>query len=151
MNSPSLILITLSSVTFSSCSTVQDAAVKAFGSSEPKLRLTKADPKRFLPKGTSADSLYVPKARDHSRLLAKHDPKLSSPDRKSVVTDLPTLDLPPLPEAIEDDNQEFTGILPSLDGSKGATYIDVEGPTPELPPLNLPEFEHEQTEAEKPT
>ncbi|MGJ8725338.1 MAG: hypothetical protein ACSHYB_12340 [Roseibacillus sp.] len=164
MKTPLLLLAVMPLVAFSSCSSVQETAAKlkenTIGTREPKLRLTKADPTRFLPEGTSAQRLLVKKTpttapKQKTRLLAKNTlPKKklspSAPISKKApktppkkVAPLPPLELPPLPASSPADSKEFRGILPSLDGSNDATFIDIEGKALELPPMNLPEFEEE--------
>ncbi len=167
MKRPFLILAAVSLVALSSCSSVkqtvakvQDGTVKSLrtakektiGPSQPKLRLTKADPSRFLPEGTSAEKVRIKTAsskptQKQKPLLAKHTKVSSGPrptkSRSKTLAPIPELELPPLPAASEDDNKDFRGILPSLDGSDDATFIDVNGETPELPPMELPEIEEE--------
>lgn len=136
----------------STAKTFRVAKAKTLGAREPKLKLTKADPKRFLPKGTSAEKVKIitpPTLRpEKARLLAKHTTKKPGPRPSQAAAEFPPLELPPLPEATAADGQEFRGILPSLDGSDAATFIEVEGPAPELPPMEIPEFPETEEEAE---
>ena len=145
-----------------SCTSVEkslaDARKLAFG--EPKIPVTKADPSRFLPEGTSVDKVVAknsaqqPATRKASqrkasakpvRLLAKNtkapsktrSTSFSKPKAKAKPQPkpepIPPLELPPLPEHYANENEGFDGILPSLDGSDISTYVDVEGESPLLP------------------
>ena len=172
MKIPFLLLAAIPMVALTSCSTVKETAARVkentLGSREPKLRLTKADPNRFLPEGTSAEKV-APKAapakltNTDRRLLAKNTlpkKKASTPKpaprkttRKATkktktpvraIAEAP-IELPPLPAHTEDDGKGYQGILPSLDGSNEATFIDVDGKPLELPPMEMPDFDEEQS------
>lgn len=183
MKIPQTIVALVVLLLFPSCSTVKqsltkvkDGTVKTFSAAKdkalsarkPKIRITDADPTKFLPNGTSIDKLASKKqpektvakkkpsskpAPEKVRLLAKNTtspPKTQvTPSPRPKPKPIPPLELPPLPEPSEDDNQEFKGILPSLDGSDGATFIDVNGETPELPPMEFIEEDGEE-DAEAP-
>ena len=176
MKTPILIFLAIPLMALSSCSSVKQTAAKiqqgtaksfrtvkekTFGPSKPKLRLTKAQPSRFLPEGTSAEKVHAKSTPSHpsktqTRLLAKHTKPSSGPRPASASTSarsqagsqapaaIPELELPPLPTTSASDDKEFRGILPSLDGSDTATFIDVNGETPELPPLEFPDLEDEE-------
>ena len=115
------------------------------------LQLTKADPSRYLPEGTSIDDLQKKnraselaskREKKEPILLAKNTktssrPTLSDLTKTQPEEEVSPIELPPLPEASETDDQFFGGILPALDGSNEAPFIDVPGETPELPPLEL--------------
>lgn len=174
MKTPVLLLTIIPLWMFSSCSSVKQtvakvqdgtaktlraAKEKTLGPSEPKLRLTKAEPSRFLPAGTRAESLRIKAtpsqlSEKQTRLLAKHSKPSSGPRpsqaRSAANAAIPPLELPPLPQQSEDDTGEFLGILPSLDGSDTATFIDVSGETPELPAMEYPELDEEENDPEKP-
>ena len=160
------LLATIPLVVLTSCSSVQETAAmlkdQATSIGEPKLRLTKADPTRFLPAGTSAEKLAakgVSPARttkEPTRLLAKNtlpkkqasravsaSKKTTKTSQKKVVVEEPYIELPPLPASSANDNKGFRGILPSLDGSDEATFIDVDGKPLELPPMEFPDPEEE--------
>ena len=172
MKTPFQFLAPIFLVVLSSCSSVKETAanLKAqAGIGEPKLRLTKANPSRFLPEGTTAEKLLsknLPKqaAKEETRLLAKNTlptkkriPSKSVPQKKvrtktvktpkKVVAEVPYIELPPLPKSSTDDNQGYQGILPSLDGSDEATFIDIDGKALELPPMEFPEPEEEPNPA----
>lgn len=136
------------------------AKEKTLGPSKPKLRLTKADPSRFLPQDTSAERILIKAtptkpSKKETHLLAKNtqakagprppEPtsKKTSPPSEVVVADLPPIELPPLPATSENDSTEFRGILPSLDGSNDATFIDIDGKALELPPMEMPVYQDE--------
>ena len=169
----SLIALAIPLMALSSCSSVKQtfakvqggtvktfraAKEKTFGSDESKIKLTKADSSRFLPAGTSVETALnrtspSQPSRKQTRLLAKHT-ESSSPPRPSKLSApmpkleedaaaIPTLELPPLPQASEEDSQEFKGFLPALDGNNNDTFIDIDGNPLELPPMNLPEIDEE--------
>ncbi|MBK1834990.1 hypothetical protein [Roseibacillus ishigakijimensis] len=125
----------LSKVQKATGKTLQTAKSKIFAEEEPGMALTKADPSRFLPEGTSVSEVGRKKA---SRFFfAKND--------RNQAEDLPPLELPPLPAASgATGDGEFMGILPALDDSGEAAFIDVAGEAPELPPLPVePELEQQ--------
>lgn len=162
LNSCSTVKETYSKARSSTTKTLQAAKEKTLGASKPKIKLTKADPTRFLPEGTSTEAV-LNKATDsqatkkQTMLLAKHTEATSPPrpprptssqpslsqTEPNVLATIPPLELPPLPESSESDNKEFKGILPSLNGNDDATFIDVHGEALELPPMDLPEIEDE--------
>ena len=177
MKTPILFLAALPLIALSSCSAVKETAAQVkentLGSREPKLHLTKADPSRFLPEGTSAEKVLsktTPRQapKKDTRLLAKNTlpKKKSTPSRASSRTPVRTktvktvktvkakapkkvepevehYELPPLPTHTSGDNQGPQGILPSLDGSDEATFIDVDGKPLVLPPMEMPEPDEE--------
>ncbi|MDQ8190848.1 hypothetical protein [Roseibacillus persicicus] len=159
LSSCSSVKNTVTKVKETTTDTFRAAKEKTLGPSEPKLRLTKADPSRFLPEGTSvakvkAKSTTPEPKRKGKMLLAKNTPaKTSGPAASTAaeadLSEIPPLELPPLPAPSENDSGEFMGILPSLDGSEGATFIEVEGETPELPPLAAPELTEEESAEKK--
>lgn len=163
MNSPFLPVVAITLLAICSCSRSNSNAggekVLVASQAKSKLRLTKADPSRFLPEGTSVNRLAARASKGkatnkQSRLLANNTKSNSGPRPSKIgsasTAEIPPLKLPPLPEPSEDDGTGFGGILPSLDGSNEATFIDVNGETPELPPLEFPEPE-EAAEQEVPS
>lgn len=171
-----LVLIPILAVfSFSSCSSLESTVAKVkettadsfrsvsegtLGTAKPKIRLTKADPSRFLPEGTSITKVRAKAPASKKKgsgkvLLAKNTPpkssdqtKPASEPEKEELGAIPPLELPPLPASNENDNGEFMGILPSLDGSDTATFIEVDGETPELPPMPEPQPEKKVSEKE---
>ena len=170
MSSPLFIIsAALTTLVLASCSTLKQATAKIHDTikPQPKLRLTKADSSRFLPEGTSANQLQAkanPKAKillakntlsqaPASKATAQLQTKTSEPAKDASPEplaqhseELPEIQLPPLPVASANDNQSSFGILPSLDGSSDTAFIDVDGENPELPPLEIPDFEEQPSE-----
>ena len=155
LTSCSAVKQTVSKVSDSTTKTFRNAKEKALGTKKPSLRLTKADPSRFLPKGTTAEQLQkTEKANPKARMLLAKNTRSQGSTQKSQLRspqnqpeELPEIELPPLPEASSNDDQGSVGILPSLEGN-GTAFIDVDGESPELPPLEIPDFEEDESESE---
>lgn len=121
-------------------STLANVRTQAFGSDD-KLQLTKAQPGRFLPENTDAETIrknpVIARKEQQQRLLARNERRSNRQQTFSAAAATPLADLPPLPEFVEQEEANIGGILPPLDSSTSATTIDVVGETPELPPLSL--------------
>ncbi len=148
MKSSFVFLTAISCLALSSCSFFDKPLFSKAEDPNAELRIIKPDPSRYLPEGTSieeaqieADLLAQKAYQEDALLFAKNTPRRSSQAASKPEFAVPPLELPPLPVATNDDEAGFQGILPSLNGSNEATYIDVKGETPELPPLDFPEIE----------
>lgn len=154
MNSPLLITLAVASALLTSCGNVQTtlaqarentvatlrtAKEKTLGRDDTKVRLTKADPSRFLPVSTNAKTLLEqgkPKP-ERARLLAKNEQSSSrTKNRPADLESLPPLELPPLPKLSKEMDSTGAGILPALDEAKSPL---TEGESAALPPLPTPE------------
>lgn len=153
MKSPLLITLATATLLLSSCgnvkttlatarentvATLQAAKEKSLGRDDTKVRLTKADPSRFLPANTKAKTLLEQSKpqKEKVKLLAKNE--RSSPRAKDKPTDFesfPPLELPALPIVTEDMGSSGLGILPALNGNDSPSK---ESDAP-LPPLPTPE------------
>lgn len=129
---------TLASARENTVATLRAAKEKSLGRDDTQVRLTKADPSRFLPADTKAKTLLEQSKpqKEKTRLLAKNE--RTSPRAKDKPTDLesfPPLELPALPVVTESLGDPGPGILPSLNGE---SFSRQEGEAP-LPPLPTPE------------
>ena len=145
MNFARLLFPLVVTAQLTSCSNVQNSFTQALettknslSGSQGKVQLTKADPSRFLPANTKAERIGKPLVAKKKRpqILAKNDTASPLKGTRNKPASLPELELPTLDGEATD---TYLGILPPLYDEGGATWIDVDGETPELPPLPTPE------------
>lgn len=163
MKSPLLITLSVATALLTSCgnvtttlaqarentvATLRTAKEKTLGRDDTKVRLTKADPTRFLPANTKAKTLLEQgkPEKQPARLLAKNEQGSSrAKNRPADLESFPPLELPALPNVSEGMESTGAGILPSLDGAESPFS---EGGSAPLPPLPTPEEVLESETAE---